>query len=263
MSNFFKNLVKGEYIDSYGVKYSFGGKRLIQATEVLPKYFISEGTEIIENRAFEAIGLTEVLIPTSVKTIGDSAFAYNHNLHYIRLPYSVETLGDYCFNGCTGLYSIILSESLKEFSDGVLSGCENIREILIPFNVNRIGNYALFNTGLKELPLHNGIVEIGRFAFARCKSIKNVKIPNSVSNIGEGAFQECTALEEISLPNTLTHIPNGTFAQCSSLKSISIPPSVQSIAPTAFIGCDALEKVDMGNPNIKVHQAFPFCPLLK
>ena len=44
------------------------------------------------------------------------------------------------------------------------------------------------------MTIPEGVVEIGSWAFANCKTIKSITIPESVTTIGSQAFAGCTNL---------------------------------------------------------------------
>ena len=54
----------------------------------------------IGNEAFRNCSLSEVVLPPSVETIGDYAFAGNTNLALITMGHKVASIGDNAFNGC-------------------------------------------------------------------------------------------------------------------------------------------------------------------
>lgn len=54
----------------------------------------------IGNEAFRNCRLSEVVLPPSVETIGDYAFAGNTNLALITMGHKVASIGDNAFNGC-------------------------------------------------------------------------------------------------------------------------------------------------------------------
>jgi len=77
------------------------------------------------------------------------------------------------------------------------------------------------------------VVGIGGWAFARCKSIKNVEIPEGVLTLrGWGVFFGCEALESVSFPASIREVSaKETFVNCRSLKVLKFlgqPPRVES-----------------------------------
>ena len=68
--------LKEAFVDEWGVKYSKDGRKLLKAPgELSGAYSVKEGTRIICNSAFSSCSsLSEIVIPSSVTSIGDSAF---------------------------------------------------------------------------------------------------------------------------------------------------------------------------------------------
>ena len=83
---------------------------------------MSEGLESIGEKWFENASIREIVIPKSVKTIGDGAFYNCNNLASIILQEGLESIGDECFSGN------ILDDNAPQ-----------IREITIPKTVKSIG----------------------------------------------------------------------------------------------------------------------------
>ena len=71
------------------------------------------------------------------------------------------------------------------------------------------------------------------YAFADCKSLKEIEIPCNL--ISSGTFDGCTKLEKVTFTNNVTTVGAGAFFQnCISLKEIYIPSSVTSVGSIAF-----------------------------
>lgn len=95
-------------------------------------------------------------------------------------------------------------------------------------------------SGITAVKLPNGIISIGKEAFADCTGITEFSVPKSVTHIGDAAFKGCSALEKIELRNGLVEIGSEAFRDCTSLKEIVIPASVKTINADTFLGCEGL-----------------------
>ena len=77
----------------------------------------------------------------------------------------------------------------------------------------------------------------------------NVTIPEGVVSIGREAFAENSSLTSVTIPTSVISIGEGAFANCSSLASITIPSRVNSIGDWAFGGCENLTSITVDNQN--------------
>ena len=84
------------------MKYSKDGRKLLKAPEELSgAYSVKEGTRIICDWAFYGCrSLSEIVISSSVTSIGDRAFYGCFSLKYISIPKSVICLNGNPFAGC-------------------------------------------------------------------------------------------------------------------------------------------------------------------
>ena len=182
-------------------------KNFIYEDQVL---FSKDRTTIIAYRAKE----TNYIIPDSVTTIGERAFASCYYMTSIIIPKSVTTIGEGAFDGCS------------------------MTSIAIPDSVTTIGESAFYEcTSLISIDISNSVTSLGGFAFGLCTSLISIAIPDSVTTIGESAFYECTSLIGINIPDSVTTIGKGAFEGCNSLTDINIPTSVTTIEKFAFGGC--------------------------
>ena len=164
---------------------------------------------------------TEYSLPSTVTSIGDSAFAACINLVSIDLPDSLISIGDWAFDTCFSLGSIDLPDSLTYLGEGAFKDCRYLVSIDLP----------------------NSLTSIGEYAFLDCSSLVTVDLPDSLTSIGEYAFWRCRCLVSIDLPETLTSIGNWAFGGCSSLVSIDLPETLTSIEWAAFDDCESLKEV--------------------
>ena len=159
----------------------------------------------------------DLVIPNSVKEIGNSAFGYCTGFNgTLTLSNKLETIGSYAFYGCSGFTgSLILPNSLTTIGGLAFQGCERFTELTLPNALSVIPNQAFYG----------------------CKSLSgNLVIPASVKEIGRLAFNLCTALNgdsenpsQITLPESLEKINDGAFSDCNKIKTIkfqSLPEGI-------------------------------------
>ena len=249
------------FVDEWGVEYSKDGRKLLK---VLPgklsgAYSVKEGTRIICDSAFSCSdSLSEIVIPSSVTSIGDRAFSRCFSLKYISIPKSVIGLNgnpfaewygklqclspnfvyedDILFNKDKSriisfrnqnIKSYVIPSSVTNIDDSAFSSCRSLSEIVIPSSVTSIDDSAFSSCrSLSEIVIPSSVTSIGDWAFVGCSSLSEIVIPSSVTSIGEGAFSHCDSLSEIVIPSSVTSIGDWAFSSCRSLKYISIPKSV-------------------------------------
>ena len=268
--------LKEAVVDERGVKYSKDGRKLLKAPgELSGAYSVKEGTRIICDLAFSfCSSLSEIVIPSSVTSIGDSAFSGCYSLSEIVIPSSVTNIGDWAFSGCDSLSEIVIPSSVTSIGDHAFSGCASLSEIVIPSSVTSIGDSAFsWCSSLKYISIPKSVICLNGNPFAgwngkleclspnfvyeddvlfnkdksriisfRNRNVKSYVIPSSVTSI-DRAFSWCRSLSEIVIPSSVTSIGDWAFYGCDSLLEIVIPSSVTSIGDCAFWDCYSLLEI--------------------
>jgi len=144
---------------------------------------------------------TSFVVPDSVTSIGDSAFAGCESLVNIKLPSGLTRIGDCAFNWCKSLASIAIPDGVTSIGNFMFSQCESLTSITIP----------------------DGVTSIGDWTFDGCNSLKSIVIPASVTHIGAHAFLFCRSLKSVVITGRETTIDPEAFEECGLLKKIYIP----------------------------------------
>ncbi len=135
-------------------------------------------------------------IPSGVKVIGQSAFAWCSNLTGLTIPDGVEKIGEEAFTN-SGITSLELPDSVTVIEYQALENCPSLTSLKLSANLTKIGDYALSGIGVESLELPNSVTSIGCQAFQSCSRLKSLVIPASVTSIGWYAFNYCNALTSV------------------------------------------------------------------
>lgn len=191
------NVIEGKKVIAVG-NYAFKGCVGIE------KVIISEGIEILGNGVFlNCRGLKEVSLPTTLRGIGstdatgcpkilgseikyEGAFEYS-GLESVIVPDSVKYVGENSFAGCGQLKRAVLPGKLKEIRENTFRWCTSLRDLTLPQELDaiRISAFEGCDT-LQTVDIPEGVTAIEEGAFAGCKSLESVYIPDSVVEIGGG-----------------------------------------------------------------------------
>ena len=201
--------------------------------------------DVIGNYAFsDCSGLTSLILPSNVTSIGYSAFYGCIRLTSLTLPSSVTSIGSSAFEGCRSLTSLILPSSVTSIGSSAFSGCSGLTSLTLPSSVTSIDGRAFYGcSSLFGLTLPSSVTSIGSSAFEACYGLFSLTLPSSVTEIGESAFRGCSSLASLTLPSSVTEIGESAFRGCSSLASLTLPSSVTSIGKSAFEGCSGLTSI--------------------
>ncbi len=111
------------------------------------------------------------VIPTSVTSICEKAFAGCEDLETVTLPAYVTSIGNEAFRYCGSLKSIEIPDNVTSIGDDAFNLCSSLTTVNIPASVTSIGNYA----------------------FSDCDNLASVTL-NSNPTIGGGAFFDHTTV---------------------------------------------------------------------
>ena len=238
---------------------------------------IGENVQVIPTCAFNVYyGFTgDLVIPNSVTTIGNYAFAetgFNgtmtmsnavtsigayafYNTQFsgtLTIPSSVTHIGSGAFYG-TGYTTLNYNipnydEEITSSYDGPFSGMNSLTTLNIGNNVEVIPNYMFNITSLTgDLDIPNSVTTIGNYAFAETGFNGSLIIPNSVTYIGSSAFAWTDFDGTLTLGNSVTSIGEHAFGGVGFTGNLVIPNSVQTIANGAFAGCGFDGTLTLGN----------------
>ncbi|MBP3590950.1 MAG: leucine-rich repeat domain-containing protein, partial [Clostridia bacterium] len=96
----------------------------------------------IYQEAFKNTAITEVIIPNSVTSIGNSAFYDCSSLTSVTIGDSVTSIGNSAFRDCSGLTSVTIGDSVTLIGNSAFSGCDSLTSVTIGDSVISIGNSA-------------------------------------------------------------------------------------------------------------------------
>ena len=141
---------------------------------------LPDGISKIGAYAFMSCGtLAEVKLPASLTAIPERMFqsclklAKTTGNEGIVIPASIKSIGDYAFFECQQFESITLPAGLEKIGKNAFDTCRRVKNIVIPETVTVIGDKA-FNTcqKLESITLPAGEVKIGKALFDGAKNVK-------------------------------------------------------------------------------------------
>ena len=192
--------------------YVFGGCSSLQSID------IPDGVQEIGNSAFGGCGLTSVIIPNSVRTLG--TWCFSCDLTSVVIGTGLLEIPDGCFAG-SGLTSVTLPDNVTSLGEEAFARCASLAEVNIGKGLKQIKDKCFAESGLKSVSLPSNVTSIGVEAFANCASLATVDFGSGIREIPENCFRS-SGLTEITLPESMTNVGEWAFAGCVSLRSLTV-----------------------------------------
>ncbi len=198
----------------YDVFYGCNSLESIQVESGSTTYASLDGVLFNKDRttliAYPGGKTGEYAIPSSVTSIGNSAFSGCSSLTGVTIPDSVTSIEDWAFNWCSGLTGVTIPKSVTRIGRAAFSDCRRLENIQVESGSKKYASVdgVLFDkdrttlitcpggkTGTYAIP--DNVTSIGDYAFYRCESLTGVTIPSSVKSIKELAFHDCESLTDV------------------------------------------------------------------
>ncbi len=261
------------YYDEKG--YLIGYKQTSRTEISLPLTFDCNGKKVtsyaVGDFAFAMSSyypqMVNLVIPSSVESIGKNAFADCATLETIDMSLSVRSVGEKAF------YNTAFYNDKKNW---------NNVSLYLPTRDDDGEKYYLIEvaptkeTAVTKLSVQANTVVIADKAFEKCVDLTSLTFPDSVRTMGAHLLDTCTKLVDLTLPvvgkskneegylgflfgadgyeqNALVlppsltavnviscdAIPEYAFYECSSLQTVTLSSSVENVGKYAFFNCSS------------------------
>ena len=161
----------------------------------LKKIVLPSSLKTIDMLAFFYAKIEEMNIPEGLDSIGYSAI-YGTHLTEIVLPNTVKRIGNAAFSDNRRLKRVVLPRGITEIPIRLCSLCHNLNEIDIPESVIKIGRSAFQLCYNLKTELPQNLIWIGWDSFDYC-ALDSIVFPSSIKNIEGGAFRDLCYLQKI------------------------------------------------------------------
>ena len=177
----------------------------------IPAQIDGKDITVIGEQAFMYCYADEVVLPDTVREIGNHAFSNCVYLRSMTIPENCTRIGTEAFSGCERLAAVIVGASLREIGEDAFAGT--------PFLNAQSGEYVVLGDGI--LCAYHG-------------NAAKLELPTSIKAIASHAFEGHTELRSLVLPDSIEQVQSGAFAGCESLSEITAPAVLASCASDAF-----------------------------
>ena len=115
----------------------------------------------------------------------------------------------------------------------LIVGSARLKHVEIPEGVEKITDFAFYNSEVESIKLPDSVKRIGDEAFSHCHNLKEINLGNSVKQIGNYAFYWDENLITIELPSTLQEVESCIFVK-SGIKNVTLNEGLKNINRNAF-----------------------------
>ena len=113
-------------------------------------------------KGFSGYDIESITIPSSVTSIGNSAFVKCELLKSVSLSEGLKTIGSWAFRSCVALEEIVIPDSVLTIEHTAFSYCEKLTSVTIGSGVTSIGEYAFDNCILLDTVIINSVAIASR-----------------------------------------------------------------------------------------------------
>lgn len=170
----------------------------------------------------------------------------------------------------TTMTTVVLEEGITELPEGFFDGCDNVEFVTWPSTLLEFGiddlptkiratvegkydadgfliynNWILHykNRSAAAVTIPEGIVGIGRGAFAAMFDLETVTMPESLKCIAKGAFEDSSWIQDLQFMSGLRYVGPFAFRGCSSLLRATFADGVENLGTNVFESCWKMQSV--------------------
>ncbi len=248
-----ENLKSVDFSNLYNLEYI--GPESFYRCEKLEGLDLSDCTRLREiswHAFLECCSIDKLVLPTSIKCIGDQAFGGCYEISSVNFKdlTNLELIIGAAFVGCKKIKEVDLSGTLNlRFEEtyiskgGCFAGFEAMEICKLPVTMEEIPSCFLAGCSkLKDININEmkGLKKIGYGAFDGCEKLTCEKINfaklKKLEEIEDAAFRGCNGFDKVDLSKNdkLVTIWDRAFEGCKNVKTIKLPDNIKEIRQSAF-----------------------------
>ena len=264
----------GGYVTTLN-SYQFSGCIRLSAVNINVSS-VTLGTFTFQNcQALTDDVVNEILKKTGA--IPADTFTGCTGLTHVIIPNTLTSIGQSAFNACSKLTAVTIQDGTNTLDVGNISPNRIFYDCPIKtlyfgrnFNVTYSSPFQS-NTTLETVTVGGYVTTLNSYLFSGCIRLSAVNINVSSVSLGTYTFQNCLALTDNVVNEILKKtgaIPADTFTGCTGLTHVIIPNTITSIGQSAFNACskltavtiqDGTNSLDIGN--VSPNRVFVDCPI--
>ena len=124
----------------------------IYRADVTEIQFDTEITNIPDYAFKKFQKLKKVVIPPSVRYLGEGCFEECTALEEITIPGSIRHINDYAFSNCKSLKAVWITPGVESLGNNVFEYCSSLEHVFLPKTIQLIGKRAFYKTKLQDTP---------------------------------------------------------------------------------------------------------------
>lgn len=217
---------------------------------LIPSEIGGQPVTALADKAFYEKHVTTVVVPDSVKTLGEACFSGDNYMVSLTLPEDLAVLPPIALESCYSLLVFELPKGLKTIGTGAFQSIFYLTHLTIPAGVTDIEQMNfLMMYGLEEVSVAEGntsftydaenglLITADKTRLLHCffhlAPQKEIILPEGMKTIDPLAFHYDVVVEKIVLPEGAETIGLLAFGICPKLTEIVIPQSVTAIGTVA------------------------------
>lgn len=196
--------------------------------------------------------LETALLPTSIKSIGESAF---ESSGLASFDITAQYIGKRAFHSCGNLQSITLTNTVEILEESF--SLTSLTDVVLPETLTKVGARSFemiltlqsFDYGKSKINFieHNMFMDDFK--------LENVTFPQGEFKIGYEAFKH-TALVNLTLDDRCTYIYERAFMNCGSLLNVNLSISkVPYLSNQTFYDCENIYDIAISDFTIDIEDS--------
>ena len=248
-------------------------------SKTLKEVYLPTTLKIIGEEAFaECSKLTQIHFPEGLDSIAPRAFYKSGLSGELSIPTKLRVIGKQAF-GWTKLNKVVINSDVLAAEDGtmytiggnsVFAYCKDLTELTVKEGCSMLEVGFESCSSLTTVSLPSTLRQIGHksgsthnYIFNRCKSLESINLPENIWFIGYNAFAN-TSIHKIVVPNNVQYLWKYAFHKCTSLEEVAMPKQLRQIGQACFEGCTSLGEIEIPDKVTNVdYKAFADCTSLK
>lgn len=170
----------------------------------------------------------EITLPDAVTRLDSWSIANCTGITKVVLPLSLTTVTDAAFAFCSSIRELIFPQKVNKLEgEDIFYETNSLKKIAYPSGID----YPFETQQFAAVPydVYDATIEDNSFIFSRRKD----KLYYASVNVTPAYV----------VPETVTEITDLAFAACDNLKSVTLPEKLSKLGDRVWDGCNAIEKV--------------------